>query len=234
MPQIPTYGETQSGISDLDRSLESLCKSFEHFTNHAEATNKRIDEILDILKSKDDRDKTADAQLNAIEYHSKKNNIVIIGLDISGDAATTKPTKRSTTSTPVEETQPVSKSATMKANFVKFARQTLSVTLEPYDITSIHLLPPWRNGKHPILVQFLSAEKKAEVMSRRLQLKGTDIYINEHLSRHNRELFRQARQLKREKKIVSAWSEHCCVYVKIHEGGRRVKVRSLADIAKLC
>ena len=72
-------------------------------------------------------------------------------------------------------------------------------------------------------MQQLSAERKNELMMKVGALRGTDVYLNDHLSAHNSKLFRQARQLKRKNKIYSSLSQHCCVYRKIRESGQRIE-----------
>ena len=85
----------------------------------------------------------------------------------------------------------------MSTNFVNFARQKLNVHLEPYDISAIHDLPPDVTENALSSFSYILHEKKAELMAKRRVLKGTDIYINDHLSSYNSELFRHVRQLKR-------------------------------------
>ena len=70
-------------------------------------------------------------------------------------------------------------------------------------------------------------------MMKRSALRGTDIYINDHLPTFNSELFRQARQLKRDKKIVSTLLKTAASYAKIREGGEKVKVKTVTDLASL-
>ena len=84
-----------------------------------------------------------------------------------------------------------------------------------------------------LMFSYYRPEKKAELMSKSRPLRGTNIYLNDHLSMHNSELFSQARKFKRENTMVSAWTQHCCVYIKINEGGQRLYVKTLADLARI-
>ena len=223
-------------MDEIRRSLDFLCNSFDDTKKQNAATDKRISDLLEVIKTKDERISKLEAQVNDLEQNSKKKNLIIIGLNIHSDASTTTSTKHSTrnsTSTAAEETPTISESPTMRTNFVNFARRKLNVTPEPYHITAIHDLPPRRDGKRPIIVQFHSADRKTELIMKRGALKGTDIYLNDHLSTHSGEFFRQARQVKRDKKMHSAWTQNCCVLVEIREDGQRLKVKTLADLARV-
>ena len=137
----------------------------------------------------------------------------------------------SSASTTAEEPPTISESTTMHSNFVNFVKQKLHVMLWLYDITVINNLPPRHNGKRSMIVQLLSAESKNKLMMKRGVLRGTDVYLNDHLSAHNSELFHQVRQLKCENKVYSTWTQHCCVFMKIRESGQRIKLKTLADFS---
>ena len=157
MPKTPKPTETESEMAEIRRSLTFLCKSFDEIKERNKATNKRITELLDITKAKDVRVAKLEAQVNDLDQNSKTKNIIITGLNIRRYAATAtanpKPSTRSSASTPVDEPPTISECGTMRTNFVSFAKKELHVTLELYDITAIHDLPPGRDGKRPIIVQ---------------------------------------------------------------------------------
>ena len=70
-------------------------------------------------------------------------------------------------------------------------------------------------------------------MAKRRMLKETHIYIDDHLSSYNSELFRHARHLKRENKLFSAWTHDCCVVIKVREFEQRFKLKILAELQRL-
>ena len=53
-------------------------------------------------------------------------------------------------------------------------------------------------------IEQYSSDRSTELMQKRGQLKGTNIFMNGHMSPKNSELFREARRLKREKKVFGA------------------------------
>ena len=224
-------------MTEIRNSLDFLCASFDEMKNCSRATDKRIDHLLALIKSKDERIEQLEAKVNDLEQNSKKKNIIVTGLNTSSYATVSRPTTpstRSSTSTDTDDHPPTSttENSIMRANFVKFAKSKLDVCIEPYDITAIHELPARRDGKRPIIVQFLSADKKTEIMMKRRLLRGTDIYLNDHLSALNAEMFREARRLKREGKVDQAWTMNCSVFVKRRVGDNKEQIRCKADLAK--
>ena len=61
------------------------------------------------------------------------------------------------------------------------------------------------------------------------KLKGTGIYVNEHLTKRNADLARAARELRKAGKIQSTWTRDCKVFIKNGEG-KIILVRSSADL----
>ena len=49
--------------------------------NYSRATDKRIDHLLALIKSKDERIEQLEAKVNDLEQNSKKKNIIVTGLN---------------------------------------------------------------------------------------------------------------------------------------------------------
>ena len=71
-----------------------------------------------------------------------------------------------------------------------------------------------------------------EVLKQSRKLKGTNIYINEHLTPRNNEIAKKARLLRKQGKISRAWIRDCKVFIKtngIPEVANRVIIRKMSD-----
>ena len=64
-------------------------------------------------------------------------------------------------------------------------------------------------------------------MNKRGSLRGTSIYLNDHMSAFNSEMFHQARQSKRDWKIYAAWTMNC------REDDAKMQVRQKSDLVRL-
>ena len=80
----------------------------------------------------------------------------------------------------------------MRKNFVKFAQEKMNVSLADIEIAAIHDLPKHKDGTTPLIFQFLSTDNKTELMRKRKMLKGSNVYLNDHLTQKNNELFAEA------------------------------------------
>ena len=66
----------------------------------------------------------------------------------------------------------ISESSAMRKNFVKFAQEKMNVSLAEIEVTAIHDLPKRKDGTTPLIVQFLSTDKKTELMRKRKNAEG--------------------------------------------------------------
>ena len=65
-----------------------------------------------------------------------------------------------------------------------------------------------------IIVRFVDKKSKIKVLRNVRKLKGSNVYINEHLTKKNGEIAQKARLLRRQGKISNTWTRDCKVFVK--------------------
>ena len=58
----------------------------------------------------------------------------------------------------------------------------MNVSLAEIEITAIRDLPKRKDGTTLLIAQFLSTDKKTELMRKRKMLKGSNVYLNDHLT----------------------------------------------------
>lgn len=120
----------------------------------------------------------------------------------------------------------------------------LKVELTDYDITAVHRLQRKDNGDVPIIVRFLRYVKKEEFKAAAKKEKpsakifgGDDklvIFINDHLTRKNGDLFRKARVLRSEPHNYKfVWYRNGKIFVRKIENDRIHVINSEEDIEKL-
>ena len=65
-------------------------------------------------------------------------------------------------------------------------------------------------------------------------MKGTGVYVNEHLTKRNGEIARQARILKREKRIQDTWTGNCRIMIRLNGTPEQAEqVIAIRDIDEL-
>ena len=127
----------------------------------------------------------------------------------------------------------ICESTMMKKTFISFAEETLKVSVDEIEITAIHELPKRKDGSTPVIVQFLSADKKKQIMRHRKKPKGSDIFLNDHFTHKNKELFAEARRLKKEGHIFGTWTMNYNMLVNKNEHVTKVMIMSKQDLDKL-
>jgi hypothetical protein len=105
------------------------------------------------------------------------------------------------------------------------------VYIKKDEIAACHTLgKPTNNGLQKIIMRFANRRSKAKVMITAKKLKGTGVFINEHLTRRTAEIAKAARDLRREGKILSTFTRDCKVIVKKNDE-KYVTVKDLADLS---
>lgn len=120
----------------------------------------------------------------------------------------------------------------------------MGVSYTREDISIAHRLSRPNNENHSapaIVVQFvsrsvraewLSAAKKRKILTTDLSpsLQPAPVYINEHLSAHNKQLLGRAKSLVREKKLAYAWVNDGRVLVRKTADSQAERVRDFGEI----
>ena len=93
---------------------------------------------------------------------------------------------------------------TMRRIFVGFVKEKLNLRIKEDDVLEIHEMPAKFEGPKAVIVKFNRSITKRIIMKHRRRLHGTNIYINDQLTRKNAEFERMARKLKKDNKIHSS------------------------------
>lgn len=129
----------------------------------------------------------------------------------------------------------------VEQQLIKFL-QSNHVQVNEQDIEACHPLPQSYQQKrgqdsthYSEIHQQVKVKSKTSLLKQGKVLKGTNVYLNEHLTKTNAELARRARQLRRENKIKGMWTRNCKVYILTNgspETAKVMLVRSLEDLGK--
>ncbi|KAJ0172764.1 hypothetical protein K1T71_011903 [Dendrolimus kikuchii] len=124
----------------------------------------------------------------------------------------------------------------------------MKVSLTKQEIVSIHRVPqlsPGNSNPKNIILKFstrnvrdnfiAAARLNKGITSEQLKISGpvTKIYINEHLTLKNKNLFRQARNTAREKNFRFVWVKHGTIFVRVSETAPVTAIRSQSDLLKI-
>lgn len=150
-------------------------------------------------------------QIESLENYTRVDNIIVHGLpeSVAAVVGNQGPDQR----------QPNEDVFTSEKIFTDFCRDKLHIGVNPSDISICHRLPAPRNSdrttSRPMIVRFSNRKLKAKIIAARKDLKGTNIYVNEHLTKHTSEMFATARRLVKEKRLLGAWTVNGRLVVKV-------------------
>ena len=103
------------------------------------------------------------------------------------------------------------------------------IAIDKSDISACHVLKtkdPMK--KPPIIIRLVNRKSKINILKNGRKLKGTNVYINEHLSRKTANISALARQLKRQQRIHSTFKRNCKVFVKTNV----VLIKDISELDK--
>ncbi|KAF0290740.1 hypothetical protein FJT64_001185 [Amphibalanus amphitrite] len=107
------------------------------------------------------------------------------------------------------------------------------LNLSSADIDRAHRLP---GANHRIIVRFVRSGEgslRDRIMTRRMELKGKDLYVNESLTKMRGLIFRSLLAAKREKKVYTVYSRGGQVFFKQEQYGTGKRVDSLEQVRRL-
>lgn len=193
-----------------------------------------IQELKKLNMEKDKKIALLEKRVDDLEQYSRGNDIVISGLEtrhrsyanVVATVDTTTERRRA------EETEAERES--LEGEVAHFL-ESKGIKINLNDIESCHTLPSKNKNTAPVvIIRLLSRKIKQVILKQGKKLKGTDVYIHEHLTKKNSDIARRARMLKKHKKIQATWTSNCKVYIKLNGSTpEESKVHVIRDINEL-
>ena len=200
----------------------------------AEAVKKELQPIVEkvfTLKSLiSDENRTLKQRLDQVETQLRSSNLVIHGIP-----ETTYAEAASNSMEEDHSQKPSSRVDAVRA-VVNCCEARLGLKISASDITAGYRIAGPRKGPRPIVVCFANRNTRDKVLESRKLLRhhqgNAKIYINEHLTRGNSEIFAVGRKLLKEKKICSVWSRNGHIYLKRSERDKPSRILTLEDLTR--
>ncbi|KAL7405847.1 hypothetical protein ABVT39_008511 [Epinephelus coioides] len=152
------------------------------------------------------------------------NDIIVSGLEIKPRSYV-----RAVTGMNNEEQESVSVEQQVTAFL-----QSKGIEVDNNNIEACHPLPRKNKTDKPaIIMRFVNRKHKNALIRQGKKLKGSDVYLNEHLTKRNGDIARRARFLRKQRKIQSTWTANCKIYIKLNGSPEEAKVLVIRDIDEL-
>lgn len=104
------------------------------------------------------------------------------------------------------------------------------------DIQICHRVPTRsQDGPRPIVVRLLNSKTRDKWIKeyKLKKLWSQHIYINEHLTPYNQNLFYHTRKLAKEEKYKFAWTKDCQIYLKKNETAKLITIKNMRDLDQI-
>ena len=233
---MATLKAQKTEIDDLKKSLDFISDKMETLSKQQNETLILLGELMELKQQNLDKDKkiaSLERRLDEIEQYSRVNNVVVSGLKI-------KP--RSYASAVSSSAEPTEEDVeTVEQQVIDFLNMK-GININSDDIEACHPLPRRATATGVtvatppgIIVRFVNRKHKAALLKQGRKLKGSNVYINEHLTKKNGEIAKQARFLKRQEKIQGTWSANCKIFIKLNgtpEEAKTLIIRELSELDK--
>ena len=190
-----------------------------------------IDKLQHENRLKEDKIKELERRMDEMEQYSRNENLVITGLNCRYKSYARASTNNSEIIT--EDTE--EELETLENQVLEFLNTKLDLDLEPSEIAACHPINA-KKTKKDIIVRVVNRKTKIHILRKAKQLKGTQVFINEHLTKRNGELAKHGRDLRKQNRIAGTWTRNGKIYVKTNgaHGTSRIQIiKDISDFAKL-
>ena len=215
--EIGKIATQQTQIMKLVEQVEGLQKQVDSLKNK----NKEKDREIEILKGR----------IDEMEQYSRIDDVIITGLKTKHRSYANV-----TASAEAGGDSPPAELETLENQVVQFLGSR-NLPIQSQHIAACHTLPRKQtNMQQPpaIIIRFVNRKHKTELLKNGRMLKGTGVYLNEHLTKKNAHIAREARKLKKENKIKATWTRNCRVFIRLNgaspEEEKVLAVRATKDL----
>lgn len=87
--------------------------------------------------------------------------------------------------------------------------------------------------KPAIIIRVVNKKHKTALLKQERKLKGSNVFMNEHLMKQNADIATKACYLKKQGKLQNAWTTNCKVLIKLNETPKQAKVLVIRNIEEL-
>lgn len=229
-------------MKKVEEDLEEIKHSLNSLTSEIEKVNKQqgilmlmmdqIKELKNLIKEKDKTIQFLERKVDDLEQQARLEEVIITGLETK-HRSYARVTESGTGAKRGEDEPPMEELQSLERQVVEFFSNK-KLPLHSNNISACYTLPRRHTNAPPaIVVRFVNRKHKVDLLRRSSLLKGSGVYLNEHLTKRNADIARQARILRKEKKIQATWTRNCKVMIKLNGTPEEAKVITIKDLEEL-
>lgn len=217
-------------MEEIKRSLNFMSSELAKVTSQQERLLKLVDEVTTLkimMREKDTRISTLELRIDELEQYTRRDDLVITGIKTRHRTYARAAARAETTEdAPREELQ------SLEQQVVDFLNKN-NINIRKEAISACHTLPSRSENSVPaVVIRFISRKNRNDVLMQAKKLKErTNVYINKHLTRKNGGIAREARMLRKWKKITGTWTWNGNVWIREQDGSAKV-IKTLKELEK--
>ena len=186
---------------------------------------------------KDKRIQTLEDRVSDLEQYTRMNDVIVTGIYIK-PRSYAKAVTGAATSASGDDDEPSERDAASVEQQVAAFLQDKGIDMDCNDIEACHILPRKKDDRKKdkttaVIMRFVNRKNKVALMKQGKNLKGTNVYLNEHLTKRNADIARKARFMRKENKIQATWTAHCKVFIKLNGTPEEAKVLCIRSMEEL-
>lgn len=219
-------------LDEIKKSLNMMSEDISKMTKQQDKLmeiTKEVRELREMIQQKDQKIELLQQRVDDLEQYTRAGDLIITGLETHHRTyarATANDKNTQGEDAPLEELQ------TLERQVVQYLNSK-DIKMDSQHISACHVLSNKDKTKPVIIVQFANRKHKVEVLRQSRKLKGTGVYINEHLTKKNGEIARECRVLRKKKKVQSTWTRNGKVFIKTNGTPEQVKVILINQLTDL-
>lgn len=188
---------------ELKNTLEFLAQDISAIKQQQKVILELVEEVKALRIAKDRRLAELETRVAELEQSARMNGVIVTGLRIKPRSYARAVTTNNSGDPGEDQEQDESSVEQQVANFL----HSRGINMEVNNIEGCPHLPRRNDNNTPVVVIRLANKKpKISLLKQGRKLKGSNVYINDHLTKRNADIARKARSLRKEGKIQSTWT----------------------------
>lgn len=174
---------TGDDLEEIKRSLNFMSGELTKLTSQQEHLVGLMEEVKmlkTMLIEKDRKLLMLEQRVDELEQHMRRDNVVLTGLETRH-----RTYAQATANSDMTEDAPQEELLTLEQQVVGFLHSK-NINIQSDAISVCHTLPRKTDKTKPaIIITFISRKQRNDVLMQAKKLKGTNVYLNEHLTKRN-------------------------------------------------
>lgn len=221
----PTAGD----MEEIKRSLNFMSGELAKLSSQQERLIKLVDEVSTLktmIRAKDQQIASLEQRVEDLEQYTRRDDLVITGLELRH-----RTYARATANAETTEDAPREELLSLEQQVVNFLNSK-NINIYKEDISICHALPRKSEKVRPaIILRFISRKRRSDVIMHAKNLRGTNVFINEHLTKKNGDIAREARMLRKQRKITGTWTRNGNVWIRDQDGNAKI-IKDMKELDK--